>query len=155
MDCEYVVICKNHKELKKKIKRAQHENKKKAKDIKKIYGQKHVSKWYRKLKVIFENNTIEQLIDILNIGKETLELRPHQWIIREQVIEMFNNGIEYYNSQRLKGNPESHQKNVYELLTSYIERNPDTDYFIDEMPILMSRKSMFNHLNLLLVKTKT
>ena len=93
LECEYVVICKNHKELKKKIKRAQHENKKKAKDIKKIYGQKHVSKWYRKLKVIFENNTIEQLIDILNIGKETLELRPHQWIIREQVIEMFNNGI--------------------------------------------------------------
>ena len=61
-----------------------------------------------------------------------------------------DNAIEYYNSQRLKGNPESHQKNVYELLSSYIERNPDTDYFIDEVPILMSRKSMFNHLNILL-----
>ena len=62
-----------------------------------------------------------------------------------------SNGIEYYNTQRLKGNPESHQKNVYDLLTSYIELNPDTDYFIDEMPILMSRKSMFNYLNLLLL----
>ena len=82
-------------------------------------------------------------------GKNEISMEEERRIFQNHNINT-SNACEYYNSQRLKGNPESHQKNVYELLSSYIERNPDTDYFIDEVPILMSRKSMFNHLNILL-----
>ena len=55
----------------------------------------------------------------------------------------YGNSCEYYNSQRLKGNPEKKEENVYELLLSYIEHHRNQDYYIDEMPILLSSKSKF------------
>ena len=51
-----------------------------------------------------------------------------------------SNAIEYYNSQRLKGSPDQNNLNVYDLLLDHIRRNPDYDYFIDELPILINRK---------------
>lgn len=52
-----------------------------------------------------------------------------------------SDATEFYYSQRMKGKPDAHEKNVYELLTSYVKRHPDIDYYIDELPILQSRKS--------------
>ena len=52
----------------------------------------------------------------------------------------YNNASEYFNSQRLKGSPDQNNLDVYELLLDHIRRNPDCDYFIDELPILINRK---------------
>ena len=55
------------------------------------------------------------------------------------------NAVDYYNAIRKEGYSE--QKDVYELLMSYIERHPEYSYYIDEMPILLSKtsKSLLNH----------
>ena len=52
----------------------------------------------------------------------------------------YNNAVEYYNSQRLKGSPDENISDIYEMLLEYIKRNPDSDYYIDELPILINRK---------------
>ena len=54
-----------------------------------------------------------------------------------------NNGIEYYNSQRLKGLQFQNNFDVYKMMIDYVRRNPDCDYFIDEFPILINRKCKF------------
>ena len=51
-----------------------------------------------------------------------------------------SNAIEYYNSQRLKGPPAQNNVDILESLLEHIRRNPDTDYFIDECPILINTK---------------
>ena len=54
-----------------------------------------------------------------------------------------NNGIEYYNSQRLKGSQSQNNFDVYKMMIDYVRRNPDCDYFIDEFPILINPKCKF------------
>merc|ERR1712218_76476 len=53
-----------------------------------------------------------------------------------------DNAIEFYNAHRLKGSPDENTYDIYEMLLEYIKRNPHCDYYIDELPILINRKSL-------------
>ena len=55
----------------------------------------------------------------------------------------YNNATEFYNSQIKIGTPDHNNLDVYEMLLAHIKRNPDFDYYIDEMPILINRKCKF------------
>ena len=54
-----------------------------------------------------------------------------------------SNSIEYFNSQRQKGPPSQNDFDVYKMIIDHVRRNPECDYFIDEFPILINRKSNF------------
>ena len=68
---------------------------------------------------------------IISIGEKNKILNNHGIDRR--------NAFEYYNSQYLEGSPEDEWMDVYQLLLAFVKRNPDADYFIDEMPILINK----------------
>ena len=60
----------------------------------------------------------------------------------------FKNAADFYNTRRTQLDEEySQQKDVYELLVAYIKQHPDNTYYVDELPILLSKtcKSSLNH----------
>ena len=54
-----------------------------------------------------------------------------------------SNGREYYNLQRWKGPPSQNNFDMYKMMIDHVRRNPDCDYFIDELPILINSKCKF------------
>ena len=73
------------------------------------------------------------------VNKEISHSKRNE-ILRNRNIDV-NNAIEFYNSQRLKPTQKLQTKDVYDLLLFFIKANPDYDIYIDEMPVLLSRKS--------------
>ena len=88
--------------------------------------------------------------DNMRFVYETIKRRVAGQIRNQDMMKIFfnhgieySNGVEYYNSQALKGSPSPNSFDVYKMMISHIRRNPDCDYFIDEFPILINRKCKF------------
>ncbi len=92
LEYELQVICNDKKSLEQKFKNAHSENQLVIDDVTKLYGSNDVAEWYRKLKVYFTKTKLEEAIKDLTDKKPLLQLRPHQYIIAEQVKQKFNNG---------------------------------------------------------------
>ena len=90
---EIQIICNDKEELQKRFSKASSENQKVIKTVCDIYDCNDVSNWFLKLKVFFENNTINQIKDFLKNKKPTLQLRPHQFVIAQQVKQKFEQGV--------------------------------------------------------------
>ena len=57
------------------------------------------------------------------------------------------NACEFYNCQRGSKDTMKTEKNVYEMLLSFVKRNPGYDYYVDELPIILSpaSKSLYGY----------
>jgi hypothetical protein len=77
------------------------------------------------------------------IGKEITGLE-YKKILENHKID-YQNACDFYNATRQEGFTQ-HQ-DVYQLLKSYVEEHPNNTYYVDELPILLSKtcKSPLNH----------
>ena len=106
-------------------------------------------KRYQKINNIVQEHSSSPKGDNLECVFKIMEKSRITFLERDEILKNHKidpqNAAEYYNATRKEGY--SKQKDVYELLMSYIEQHPEYSYYIDEMPILLSKTSklLLNH----------